>query len=52
MELTAFMEKAYSSAGVYAAGDVSSIMQKQLVIAAGEGSKAAIGVFSDLMEEE
>ncbi|MOA59944.1 Thioredoxin reductase [compost metagenome] len=38
--------------GVYAAGDVSHGTIKQVVIAASEGSRAAIRVFSDLLEEE
>ncbi|RCW41504.1 NAD(P)/FAD-dependent oxidoreductase [Paenibacillus prosopidis] len=38
--------------GVYAAGDSSIIAPAQLVIAAGEGSKAAIGVNTDLTNED
>ncbi|MBD2868162.1 NAD(P)/FAD-dependent oxidoreductase [Paenibacillus arenilitoris] len=38
--------------GVYAAGDASIITPSQLVIAAGEGSKAAIGVNMDLTNED
>ncbi|MFA5022383.1 MAG: FAD-dependent oxidoreductase [Patescibacteria group bacterium] len=30
--------------GIFAAGDVSNIVEKQVIIAAGEGAKAAIGV--------
>jgi thioredoxin reductase len=41
-----------SVSGVYAAGDVSVISPSQLVIAAGEGSKAAIGVNTDLTRED
>jgi thioredoxin reductase len=37
--------------GVYAAGDTSIIAPSQSVIAAAEGSKAAIGVNTDLTEE-
>ncbi len=31
--------------GIFAAGDVTDVPEKQIVIAAGEGSKAALGVF-------
>ncbi len=34
-----------SVAGIYAAGDVSDVPEKQIVIAAGEGAKAALGAF-------
>ena len=33
--------------GVYAAGDVSSVPYKQIVIAMGEGAKAALSAFDD-----
>lgn len=39
-------------AGVFAAGDVTSVPDKQIVIAAGEGAKAALGVFRWLMQQE
>ena len=38
-----------SIAGVYAAGDVSSVPYKQIVIAMGEGAKAALSAFEDRM---
>lgn len=38
--------------GVYAAGDASGIAPAQAVIAAGEGSRAAIGINSDLVRED
>ncbi|MCR2805138.1 NAD(P)/FAD-dependent oxidoreductase [Paenibacillus soyae] len=38
--------------GVYAAGDASVIAPAQAVIAAGEGSRAAIGMNSDLARED
>lgn len=41
-----------SVAGVYAAGDTSMIAPSQAIIAAGEGSKAAIGVNIDLTNED
>jgi len=34
-----------SISGIFAAGDVTNVPEKQIVIAAGEGSKAALGVF-------
>lgn len=38
-----------SVAGVYAAGDVTDIPYKQIVIAMGEGAKAALSAFDDRM---
>jgi len=38
-----------SRAGIYAAGDVSSVPFKQIVIAMGEGAKAALTAFEDRM---
>lgn len=38
--------------GIYAAGDASIIAPSQVVIAAGEGSKAAIGVNTDLTNQD
>ncbi|WP_054025608.1 NAD(P)/FAD-dependent oxidoreductase [Bacillus sp. FJAT-28004] len=38
--------------GVYAAGDSSIIVPAQLVVAAGEGSKAAIGANTDLTHQD
>ncbi len=37
-----------SVAGVFAAGDCTNVLYKQIIIAAGEGSKAAISVFEYL----
>lgn len=34
--------------GIFAAGDVTDVPEKQIIIAAGEGSKAALGVFRHL----
>lgn len=34
-----------SIAGVFAAGDVSNVPEKQIIIAAGDGAKAALGAF-------
>ncbi len=38
-----------SLAGVFAAGDVTTVPYKQIVIAAGDGAKAALGAFDHLM---
>jgi len=35
--------------GVFAAGDVTTVPFKQIIIAAGEGAKAALGAFDDLI---
>ena len=36
-----------SLSGVYAAGDVSDVAYKQIIIAMGEGAKAALSAFED-----
>jgi NADH-dependent peroxiredoxin subunit F len=36
--------------GIFAAGDVTEVLEKQIIIAAGEGSKAALGVFHYLIQ--
>jgi len=38
--------------GAFAAGDVSSVKEKQIIIAAGEGAKAALGAFKYLAQRE
>ena len=38
-----------SKAGIYAAGDVTTVPYKQIVIAMGEGAKAALAAFEDQM---
>lgn len=38
--------------GVFAAGDVSSIPEKQVIIAAGEGAKAALGAYRYLLSRK
>lgn len=38
--------------GVYAAGDVTTVPYKQIVIAMGEGSKAALSAFDDKMKDK
>jgi len=40
---------ATSAAGVYAAGDATTVPYKQIVIAAGEGAKAALSAFDHLI---
>lgn len=37
--------------GIFAAGDVTDVPEKQIIIAAGEGSKAALSVFRYLAEQ-
>ena len=37
--------------GIFAAGDVTTVKQKQIVIAVGEGAKAALGAFEYLIKE-
>jgi len=39
-----------SRAGVFAAGDVTSVKSKQIIIAAGDGAKAALEVYEYLMK--
>jgi alkyl hydroperoxide reductase subunit F len=38
--------------GIFAAGDVTDAPEKQIIVAAGEGAKAALGTFRYLMGEE
>jgi alkyl hydroperoxide reductase subunit F len=38
--------------GVYAAGDVTDVPYKQIVVAMGEGAKAALSLFEDWMRGE
>jgi alkyl hydroperoxide reductase subunit F len=40
---------ATSLPGVYAAGDVTTVPYKQIIIAAGEGAKAALSAFDHLI---
>jgi alkyl hydroperoxide reductase subunit F len=37
--------------GVFAAGDVTDVPEKQIIVAAGEGSKAALSAFNYLARE-
>ena len=41
-----------SAAGVYAAGDVTTVPYKQIIIAMGEGAKAALAAFEDKIKGE
>ena len=34
--------------GIFAAGDVTDVPEKQIIVAAGEGAKAALGAFKFL----
>jgi|GEM_PF-7048117 len=36
--------------GLFAAGDVTNVMEKQIIIAAGEGAKAALSAYAWLVE--
>ena len=38
--------------GIFAAGDVTDVPEKQIIIAAGEGSKATLGVFKYLAHQK
>ncbi|MGR8031785.1 alkyl hydroperoxide reductase subunit F, partial [Burkholderia pseudomallei] len=38
--------------GVFAAGDVTTVPYKQIVIAVGEGAKASLGAFGHLIRSE
>ncbi|WP_445323738.1 hypothetical protein [Paenibacillus sp. FSL R5-0407] len=38
--------------GVYAAGDAAYVMPSQLIYAAADGSKAAVGINMELTEED
>ncbi|NYT05520.1 MAG: FAD-dependent oxidoreductase, partial [Methanomicrobiales archaeon] len=40
-----------STPGVFAAGDVTSVKSKQVIIAAGEGAKAALEAYEYLMKQ-
>ena len=48
-EIVVDAKGATSAAGVFAAGDVTTVPYKQIIIAAGDGAKAALGAFDHLM---
>jgi alkyl hydroperoxide reductase subunit F len=39
-----------STAGIFAAGDVTNVPEKQIIIAAGDGAKAALGAYDYLLK--
>ncbi|MDR0507691.1 MAG: FAD-dependent oxidoreductase, partial [Dysgonamonadaceae bacterium] len=41
-----------SQPGIYAAGDVTTVPYKQIVISMGEGAKAALSAFDDRIREK
>lgn len=41
-----------NAAGIFAAGDVTDVPEKQIIIAAGEGAKATLSVFRYLARQE
>lgn len=41
-----------SKEGIYAAGDVTDVLDKQIIIAAGEGAKAALRIYSYLAKKK
>ena len=45
-------DNATSLPGFYAAGDVTDVPQKQIIIAAGEGAKAALGAYDYLIDNK
>ncbi len=38
--------------GIFAAGDLTSVIQKQIIVASGEGAKASLGAFQYLMRHK
>jgi alkyl hydroperoxide reductase subunit F len=51
-EIAIDKRNATSVPGFYAAGDVTDILQKQIIIAAGEGAKAALSAYSYLIDNK
>lgn len=43
---------AASEPGIFAAGDVTDVREKQIIIAAGEGAKAALGAYDYLVKQK
>ena len=41
-----------SVSGIFAAGDVTEVREKQIVIAAGEGAKAALAAYDHLVKKK
>jgi alkyl hydroperoxide reductase subunit F len=50
-EIIVSCDCATSLPGVFAAGDVTTVPEKQIIVAAGEGAKAAIGAYKYLLKE-
>lgn len=48
-EILVDQSNATSALGVFAAGDVTNIPEKQIIVAAGEGAKAVLAIFKYLM---
>ncbi|MFZ5801425.1 MAG: FAD-dependent oxidoreductase, partial [Candidatus Omnitrophota bacterium] len=44
-EIMVDAENKTNAAGAFAAGDVTDVLEKQIIIAGGEGAKAALSVF-------
>lgn len=51
-EIAVTRDNATSVPGFYAAGDVTDLPQKQIIIAAGEGAKAALSAYNYLVENK
>lgn len=49
-EIIVDSENRTSIPGIFAAGDVTNVSEKQIIIAAGEGSKAALSIFKYIMK--
>ncbi len=52
MEIKVDSSNRTSVAGIFAAGDVTDIPEKQIIVAAGEGAKAVLGVSRYLLQSE
>ncbi len=50
-EIVVSCECATSVPGVFAAGDVTTVPEKQIIVAAGEGAKAAISAYKYLLSQ-
>ncbi len=50
-EIVVSCDCATSTPGIFAAGDVTTVPEKQIIVAAGEGAKAAISAYKYLLSE-